>query len=70
MNFEDLKNPELQEKLKAAKTPEEMLAIAREEGFELSEEELEGVAGGGTWDSDNFCTGYRSDELDSEPGWN
>ena len=37
MNFEDLKSPKLQEKLKSAKTPEEILAIAREEGFELSD---------------------------------
>ena len=44
----------LQEKLKAAKSPEDVVAIAREYGHEftadkiaeLSEEELEGVAGG------------------------
>ena len=44
----------LQDKLKAAKTPEEVVAIAKEHGHEftadkiteLSEEELEGVAGG------------------------
>ena len=46
MNFDELKNPELQEKLKSAKTPEEMLALAREEGFELTDEELEGISGG------------------------
>ena len=50
MNFEDLKNPELQEKLKAAKTPEDILELAREEGFELTDEQLDGVAGGGFWD--------------------
>ena len=32
MNFEDLKNPELQEKLKSAKTPEDIFAIAKESG--------------------------------------
>ena len=45
----------LQEKLKAAKSPEDVVAIAKEHGHEftadkiteLSEEELEGVAGGG-----------------------
>ena len=44
----------LQEKLKAAKSPEDVVAIAKEHGHEftadklaeLSEEELEGVAGG------------------------
>ena len=44
----------LQDKLKAAKTPEDVVGIAKEHGHEftadkiaeLSEEELEGVAGG------------------------
>ena len=44
----------LQEKLKAAKSPEDVVGIAKEHGHEftadkvnqLSEEELEGVAGG------------------------
>ena len=46
MKLEDLKNPELQEKLKSAKTPEELRAIAEKEGLELSDEELENIAGG------------------------
>ena len=45
----------IQDKLKAAKTPEDVVGIAKEHGHEfnsdhlseLSEEELEGVAGGG-----------------------
>ena len=37
MAFEDLRNPELREKLKAAKTPEDILALAKEEGCELAE---------------------------------
>ena len=49
MNLEDLKNPELQEKLKTAKSPEEIFAIAREEGYELSDKELEAVSGGSSW---------------------
>ena len=44
----------IQEKLKAAKSPEDVVGIAKEQGYEfsadklsqLSEEELEGVAGG------------------------
>ena len=55
MNFENLKNVELQEKLKAAKTPEELLAIAKERGFVLSDAQLKSVAGG-VWCS-TFCTG-------------
>ncbi len=49
MNFEDLKNPELQEKLKAAKSSEDILAIAKEEGFELTDDQLEAVSGGASW---------------------
>ena len=45
MNFEDLA-PELQEKTEACKTKEELLALAKEEGYELSDEELEAVSGG------------------------
>ena len=49
MNFEDLA-PELQEKVKACATTEEMLALAKAEGYELSDAELEQVSGGGFWD--------------------
>ena len=45
MNFEDL-TPEQQQKAKACKTPEDILALAKEEGYELSDEELAGISGG------------------------
>ncbi|MBQ9007325.1 MAG: hypothetical protein IJ092_13295 [Atopobiaceae bacterium] len=45
MNYEDL-TPEQQEKAKAIETPEEVLAFAKEEGIELTDEQLEDVAGG------------------------
>lgn len=38
--------PEQRAKFKNAKTPEEVLELAREEGYELSDDELEGVSGG------------------------
>ena len=41
--------PEQQEKLKACKTREELAALAKENGFELSDDVLEDVAGGGGW---------------------
>ena len=48
---------ELQAKVKACQTPEEMLAVAKEEGYELSEEQLDAIAGGGFWDScSDDCT--------------
>lgn len=43
----DKLSDELKEKLMAAKTPDELSALAEEYGFDLSDEELKGVAGGG-----------------------
>ena len=37
------------DKLKEAKSLEELKEIAAKEGYELSDEQLEGVAGGDTW---------------------
>ena len=58
MNLEDL-TPEQKEQLIACKTSEEILKLAKEEGYELSDDELQAVAGGswlGTpcsvWDPD------------------
>jgi cell division protein FtsL len=47
-DFENL-SEETKAKLVAAKTPEEILEIAKHEGIKLSEEDLEAVAGGGHW---------------------
>ena len=46
--FENL-SEETRAKLVAAKTPEEILEIAKSEGIKLSEEELEMVSGGNAW---------------------
>ena len=46
--FENL-SEETRAKLVAAKTPEEILEIAKSEGIKLSEEDLEMVSGGGAW---------------------
>jgi hypothetical protein len=51
MDLKDL-SPELQEKAKACKTVEELKALAQENGFELSDDELDAVSGG------NFCSSY------------
>ena len=45
MNFEDL-SPELQEKVKACQSGEELAKLAQEEGYDLTDEQLEAVAGG------------------------
>jgi len=54
MKFEDL-TPEQMEKAKACKTPEDIMGLAKEEGFELSDEELEAVSGG-DWDCWTVCS--------------
>lgn len=63
MNHEDL-TPEQKEKALACKTPEELLALAKAEGYKLSDEDLENIAGGG-WGSQ--CDSYecRSYDLSS-----
>ena len=58
----------LQEKLKATKSPEEVVGIAREHGFEftadkiaeLGEEELEGMVGGLMKDTHKRTGGFGS----------
>ena len=51
MKFEDL-SPELKEQIKACKTPEEVLAFAKD-----SDEELSGISGG--WgDGGDECSDY------------
>ena len=57
MNFEDL-TPEQQEKAKACRTAEDILALAKEEGYELSDTELESIAGGYFWDDGSDCGDY------------
>ena len=62
MDFKNLDiSPELREKAKACKTPEELLALAKSEGYKLSEDELEAVSGG-SWGSipdDDECKTYK-----------
>lgn len=48
MNFEDL-TPEQLEKAKACKSVDELVALAKSEGIELTDEQLQGIAGGEDW---------------------
>lgn len=48
MKFDEL-SKDLQEKIKACKTPEELQKLAKEEGYELSEEQLASLSAG--WSS-------------------
>ena len=54
MTFDSL-TPEQQEKAKACKTPEELIALAEQEGYDLSDEELKQVSGGASWDCVADC---------------
>ncbi len=57
MDFKEL-SPELQEKARACKTPEELVALAEKEGYELTDEELKAISGGihwTLWCSDREC---------------
>ena len=48
MKFEGIDiSPELREKAKACKTPEEVLVLAKKEGYKLSDAEMEAISGGG-----------------------
>ena len=49
MGFEDM-GSELKERAAACRTPEELAALAAKEGHRLSDEALEGAAGGRTCD--------------------
>lgn len=47
MAFENMDiSPELREKAKACETPEELMALAKSVGHELTDEEVEALAGG------------------------
>lgn len=50
MEFKGL-SPELQEKLQEVKTPDELVALAKEQGVELTDDQLSAIAGGeDLWD--------------------
>ena len=54
MDFNNLSD-ELKAKVQACKTSEEILALAESEGVELSDAELESVAGGWGYDCEYTC---------------
>ena len=56
MDYKDI-SPELREKVKACTSTEEILELAKKEGYKLSEGELEAVAGGGYYWSG--CSDYH-----------
>ena len=57
MEFNDL-TPEQKEKARACKTSEDILNMAREEGYELSEDELAAISGGTSWSCIPDCSDH------------
>ena len=58
MEFDDL-TPEQQEKARACRTPEDVLALAKESGIELTDEQMQAVSGG--WSEVDDCTTKYND---------
>ena len=52
---------ELKEKVKAATSADELIALSKESGFELSDDQLNAISGGFCWDcSSDSCKEYES----------
>ena len=68
MNFDELTS-ELKEKARACKTPEELPALAKQEGYELSAQELAAVTDGIDWWDECECDGSGYEEHDTRPGY-
>lgn len=69
MNFENLTD-EQKNKVCACKTPEEVLELTKEEGYELSDDELAAISGGESWaagQEDHLCPHCGS--HDTTPYW-
>ena len=64
MDCKDL-TPEQREKASVCKAPEDILALAKEEGYELSDEELTQTAGGGSfpWNLPKGCPSCGSENI-------
>lgn len=56
MEFNDLPD-DIREKAALCKSGEELVALAKAEGYELTDDELEQIAGGDSWFE---CTDYCS----------
>lgn len=50
---------EQKQKAEAAQSPEELLSLAKEAGYELTPDQLEDAAGGGSWCNDHTCSEYK-----------
>lgn len=60
-------SPELQEKARACKSREEIMALAAEEDFELTQDILENVSGGCSTKKTAYC---RIHNIECQPKYN
>ena len=51
-------SPEQLAKVRECKTPADMLALAKAIGYKLSDEQVDGIAGGTFWNCDQFLEDY------------
>lgn len=59
MTLDDL-SPELREKALACKTPEDLIELAKEEGIDLSDDQLQAISDGFEWScSSDKCEDYE-----------
>ena len=55
-NFYESLTDEQRQQARECKTPEEMLALSKKWGVQLSDEELDSISGGSMWSNDcNLC---------------
>lgn len=54
MTFDDL-SPELQEKARACTNADEFVELAKTEGIELSDDVLDVISGGSSWNCASVC---------------
>lgn len=56
-DFKGNLTPEQMEKARACKSADELIELAKSEGVELDDEQLEAIVGGGSW-ADYICDSY------------
>ena len=61
MEYKDLM--EEQKSKIAAASPEEILEMAKAEGYELTDEEIEGITGGSFWITEYYCPECGSHDV-------
>ena len=66
MGFENM-TPEQREKARVARTPEELEALAEEEGLPLSDEQLEAAGGGNVRLCGKLVTCPKAYDLSGKP---